>query len=95
VVRPGAPLARPTPLELFLTARWGMHVPWHGRTLHLPNEHPTWPLHRAELLDLDDELIPAAGLPRPPGEPVSVLYSPGVAVRFGTPSTVRVAASSR
>ena len=89
VVRPGAPVARPTPLELFLTARWGMHVPWHGRTVHIPNEHAPWPLHRAELLGLDDELVTAAGLPRMPGPPVSVLYSPGVPVRFGTPSTVR------
>ena len=89
VVRPGAPIARPTPLEHFLTARWGMHVPWHGRTLHLPNDHPPWPLHRAELLELDDELVAAAGLPQMRGAPVSVLYSPGVQVRFGAPSPVR------
>lgn len=89
VVRPGAPIAQPTPLELFLTARWGMHVPWHGRTVHLPNEHAPWPLHRAELIDLDDELVKAAGLPRMTDPPVSVLYSPGVSVRFGTPSAAR------
>lgn len=89
VVRPGAPLERPTPLEHFLTARWGMHVAWHGRTVHLPNDHPPWPLHRAELLELDDELVTAAGLAPMPGAPVSVLYSPGVPVRFGAPSVVR------
>lgn len=89
VVRTGAPIAEPTPLERFLTARWGLHVTWHGRTVHLPNEHASWPLHRAELLDLDDELIPAAGLPRLPGPPVSVLYSPGVSVRFGKPSALQ------
>lgn len=89
VVRPAAAIAQPTALELFLTARWGMHVPWHGRTVHLPNEHAPWPLHRAELLDLDDDLITAAGLPPMPQPPVSVLYSPGVTVRFGAPSTVR------
>ncbi|MEU6251557.1 DUF2071 domain-containing protein [Streptomyces sp. NPDC047043] len=88
VVRTGAPIAEPTALERFLTARWGLHVTWHGRTVHLPNEHAPWPLHRAELLDLDDDLIPAAGLPRMADPPVSVLYSPGVSVRFGTPSAL-------
>ena len=91
-VRPGAPVADPSPLEHFLTARWGLHVSWRGRTVHLPNEHAPWPLHRAELLGLDDTLIQAAGLPQPPGPPVSVLYSPGVAVRFGTPSVLPPAA---
>ncbi|WP_262697402.1 MULTISPECIES: YqjF family protein [Streptomyces] len=85
VVRIGGAIAEPTPLERFLTARWGLHVSWHGRTVHLPNDHAPWPLHRAELLDLDDGLIATAGLPPMAGPPVSVLYSPGVAVRFGTP----------
>lgn len=66
-----------------------MHVPWRGRTMHLPDDHPPWPLHRAELLDLDDELIAAAGLPQVRGAPVSVLYSPSVPVRFGAPVVVR------
>lgn len=86
VVRTGPPIAEPTRLERFLTARWGLHTTWHGRTLHLPNEHEPWPLHRAELLSLDDTLVMAAGLPPMTRPPVSVLYSPGVAVRFGTPS---------
>ncbi|WP_088974083.1 YqjF family protein [Micromonospora coxensis] len=89
VVRVGAPIAEPTPLEHFVTARWGLHTRAHGRTLHLPNWHPRWPLHRAELLHLDDELIGAAGLPAPAGPPASVLYSPGVPVRFGPPVTLR------
>ncbi|MBY8870268.1 DUF2071 domain-containing protein [Micromonospora sp. PLK6-60] len=87
-VRVGTPLADPSPLEHFLTARWGLHTRAYGRTLHLPNWHPRWPLHRAELLHLDDELVAAAGLPAPAGPPVSVLYSPGVAVRFGVPAAV-------
>jgi uncharacterized protein len=66
-----------------------MHVPWRGRTMHLPNEHPPWPLHRAELLGLDEELVAAARLSQVRGEPVSVLYSPGVPVRFRAPVVVR------
>ncbi len=87
-VRVGAPVTDPSPVEHFVTARWGLHTRAYGRTLHLPNEHPRWPLHRAELLHLDDALITATGLPAPAGPPTSVLYSPGVPVRFGTPSAL-------
>jgi hypothetical protein len=84
VVRAGGALTEPTELDHFLTARWGLHTRAWGRTLHLPNEHPRWPLHRAELLALDDELMAAAGL-TVTGPPASVLYSPGVPVTFGAP----------
>jgi uncharacterized protein YqjF (DUF2071 family) len=89
VVRVGERIAEPSALEHFLTARWGLHERTYGRTLHLPNVHEAWPLHRAELLSRDDQLIGAAGLPQPERPPDSVLYSPGVAVRFGAPSLVR------
>jgi hypothetical protein len=85
VVRVGAPLAATGPLERFLTARWGLHLHAYGHTRYWPNEHAEWPLHAAELLDLDDELVAAAGLPRPGAPPVSVLWSPGVRARFGAP----------
>jgi uncharacterized protein len=81
----GPPLARIGPLEDFRTARWGLHNRWYGRTRYLPNVHPAWTLHGAQLLDLDDELIAAAGLPPPAEPPASVLYSPGVPVWFGPP----------
>ena len=82
-----APIARPTQLELFLTARWGLHVLWHSRTVHLPNEHTPWPLHRAAASAWRTNSSTAAGLPHMTDAPVSVLYSPGVSVRFGKPST--------
>lgn len=85
-IRVGGPLAEPSPLEQFLTARWALHGAGLGRTFRLPNEHARWPLYRAELLDLDEDLIAAAALPAPAGPPDSVLYSPGVRVRFGLPS---------
>jgi uncharacterized protein YqjF (DUF2071 family) len=88
VVRAGNPIAEPTPLEHFLTARWGLHVRSYGRTLYVPNEHPPWPLHEATLEHLDEDLVSAAGLPEPNAPPVSVLYSPGVPVRFGRPVPV-------
>jgi uncharacterized protein YqjF (DUF2071 family) len=85
VVRAGRAIAEPTPLEHFVTARWGLHVRAYGRTLYLPNEHPRWPLHEATLQHLDEDLVSRTGLPAPSGPPASVLYSPGVPVRFGRP----------
>jgi uncharacterized protein len=72
------PRRQPGPLELFVTARWGMHHRIPGRTVYAAVEHGPWLLHTAELLDFDSDLPAAAGLPGVTGPPVSVLYSPGV-----------------
>ena len=72
------------PLSLFLTARWGLYSRFHGgRTAWAPVDHPPWPLHRARLVELRDDLVQVAGLPVH-GEP-HVLWSPGVDVRIGRP----------
>jgi len=89
-IRAGAAIDAPTELEHFLTARWGLHTRAWGRTLHMPNQHPRWPLHRATLLSLDDTLVTGAGLPPMAGPPIGVLYSPGVPVVFGAPSVVDI-----
>ncbi|MGY4958776.1 YqjF family protein [Streptomyces nigrescens] len=85
-IRLGEEIEEPTALEHFLTARWGMHSSFFGRPMYLPNTHPRWPLHRAELIECHENLVTAAGLPEPCGTPASVLYSPGVPVRFGRPA---------
>ncbi len=85
-VRTGERIARPTELEHFLTARWGMHNAFFGGAAYLPNDHPRWPLYRAELLDCEEDLVAAAGIPTPLGAPASVLFSPGVPVRLGRPA---------
>jgi uncharacterized protein YqjF (DUF2071 family) len=90
-IRVGAPLASPSPLDHFLTARWALHTRAWGRTLHMPNDHPQWPLHAADLLTLDDGLVPATGLPALARPPDSVLYSPGVPVTFGAPDALEPA----
>jgi uncharacterized protein len=84
-IRIGEPLLEPSPLDHFLTARWGLHTQIGRLTVHLPNEHPTWPLHHATLCHLDDNLVSTAGFPDLTGPPQSVLYSPGVRVSFGGP----------
>jgi uncharacterized protein YqjF (DUF2071 family) len=83
VVRSGARIDTPSELERFVTARWGLHLSGRAGAAYWPNEHPEWPLHRAELVRIDDGLVAAAGVPRPEGPPSSVLWSPGVRVRFG------------
>jgi uncharacterized protein YqjF (DUF2071 family) len=89
VVRPGAPLADRDPLGDFLSARWGLHTRWAGRLMYVPNRHGVWPLHHAELRELDDSLVAAAGLPGLVGlPPDSVLWSPGVKTDFGMPFSV-------
>ncbi|MDT5001386.1 MAG: uncharacterized protein QOK12_3491 [Mycobacterium sp.] len=75
----------PTPLEIWLTARWGAHTRKAGRTWWVPNEHGPFPLHAAEVVDLDDDLVPASGV-RPTGERLRALFSPGVRARFGRPT---------
>ena len=74
------------PLADFLTARWALHTRAWGATRYLPNTHPRWPLQRAELLELEDDLLAAAGLPGLAATPPdSVLFSRGVQTQFGLP----------
>lgn len=83
--RAGKPIST-GPLADFLTARWGMFTRRGSKTIWVPNEHEPWTLHAAELLDLDDQLLAAAGLPGiTDRHPDSVLFSPGVTTRFGRP----------
>jgi uncharacterized protein YqjF (DUF2071 family) len=85
-VRPGGPVAEPTELEHFVTARFGLHTRVLGRTWWVPNTHRAWPLHRAELVHLDDTLLEAAGFPGlATTAPTSVLWSPGTFTTFGFP----------
>ncbi|MGY1842169.1 YqjF family protein [Modestobacter sp. SYSU DS0875] len=82
-VRIGDPVAGDDALARFLTARWGLHRPGRRGPVYWPNEHPEWPLRHAELVCLEESLLAATGLPGTTGTPDSVLFSPGVDVRFG------------
>jgi uncharacterized protein len=80
-------LIEPTPLEIWLTARWGAHTRKPGRTWWVPNEHRQWPLHAADIVHLDDDLLEASGV-TPAGDRLRALYSPGVSARFSRPVPV-------
>jgi uncharacterized protein YqjF (DUF2071 family) len=71
-------------LDHFLTARWALYSAPRSGLHHARAFHDPWPLHRGQVRHLDDELIVAAGLSAPRGEPL-VHYSPSVEVRIGWP----------
>ncbi|OBI13522.1 hypothetical protein A5712_04965 [Mycobacterium sp. E2327] len=79
--------AEPTPIEIWLTARWGAHTRKAGRTWWVPNEHEQWPFRSAEIVELSDDLLGASAV-RPAGERLRPLFSPGVRTRFGRPVVV-------
>jgi uncharacterized protein YqjF (DUF2071 family) len=83
-VEMGPPLAEAECDELahFLTARYRLFTLVAGKLAAAEAEHTPWPLHRAEVLRLDQDLLRHAGLPAPAGHPL-VHASPGVPVRIG------------
>jgi uncharacterized protein YqjF (DUF2071 family) len=87
LVRPGEAIGTPTVLESFLTARFGLYARRGGHLLHAPIEHEPWPLQHATVAALRQNLVLAAGLPEPGGEPLAQ-YSRQVAVLVGAPAKV-------
>lgn len=84
------------PLADFLTARWRLFVGRGDKTVVQANQHGAWPLVTAELLELDDGLLAAAGLPGIADRaPDSVLFSPGVLTQFSGAQPMSAPASRR
>ena len=83
-VTPGPPIPDDelSEFDWFLTARWRALASVAGRRAYVVVEHPPWPLHRATVERIDQDLLAAAGLPAPAGETL-VHYSPGVPVKLG------------
>jgi uncharacterized protein YqjF (DUF2071 family) len=77
-----------TDLDHFLTARFALFSAPRSGLRHALAAHDPWPLHRAHAVRVDDELVAAAGLPRPEAAPL-VHYSPTVEVRIGWPSKIQ------
>lgn len=81
----GAEIKEPTDLAHFLSARWGLYSKgFRGRLRYAPVDHEQWHLCEANIVNLEDHLVTAAGLPAPTGE-AHVMFSPGVSVRIGKP----------
>ncbi len=77
-----------TPLDDFVSARWGLHTSRLGRTTYVPNSHEPWPLRSAEVVELDDELVRSVGLGDLASRaPDHVAFSDGVHTEFGLPTS--------
>jgi uncharacterized protein YqjF (DUF2071 family) len=66
----------------FLTARFRLYTLRGGRIGWAQIEHQPWPLARATVLTLNQNVIDAAGLPTPEGPPL-VHYSADIDVKIG------------
>ncbi|NAZ85839.1 YqjF family protein [Kineococcus indalonis] len=85
-VREGEPLDAPDDVATFVSARYGLHVAHRGRTRWIANEHEPWPLRRAEVLELDDGLLAAAGFAGLADRaPDHVAFARRVTTRFAPP----------
>ena len=68
-----------TELDHFLSARWALVTRRGDSLLHGRVNHPRWPIHRVHDVEINENVIQAAGLPRPEGAP-HAFFSPGVDV---------------
>ncbi|MGW1602120.1 DUF2071 domain-containing protein [Streptomyces eurythermus] len=85
VVCPGAPIARPTERDVWLTSRPRAYTLRPGLLWETPVEHEPWPLAEATVGEPGETLTAEAGLPAPAGELVAH-FSDGVGhVRMGVP----------
>jgi uncharacterized protein YqjF (DUF2071 family) len=90
VVRPGEPLPdhQLSDRDGWLTGQWRATLPSGRGRLVVPVEHERWPLHDAQLVELDENLLNAVGLPEPNGQP-EVRWSPRVRASVGLPRLTR------
>jgi hypothetical protein len=71
-------------LDHFLVSRWRLYSVWRRDLVLGRIEHAPWTLRAAELVDLRQDMLEAAGLPQPTVAPL-VRYAPGVDVRIAPP----------
>jgi len=66
----GSPLET-NELDRFLTARFRLYTAMRGRIAYAQIEHPPWPLRRATVTSLKENLMQNSGVPSPQGEPLA------------------------
>jgi uncharacterized protein len=81
-------IEHPSSLDDFLTARFRLYSTLASRLITAEVEHPPWPLHRLEILQLDESLRRAKSLDFPTADFLTH-YSPGVDTKIGLPHLVR------
>lgn len=79
------PAGEMTDLDHFLVSRWRLYSVGRRGLVLGRIDHAPWALRSAELVAVRQDLVEAAGLPSPDGEPI-VRYAPGVGVRIAAPT---------
>ena len=73
----------PSDLTRFLTNRWRAYTTvGNGKPAFASVAHEPWRLRTATVLEVEDELVSACGLPKPDGPPLTH-YAEGVSARVG------------
>ncbi|HEX8770242.1 MAG TPA: DUF2071 domain-containing protein [Acidimicrobiales bacterium] len=75
-------------LDHFLTALWVVHMHYGPVPAFIRAEHQRWPLARADIAELEQDVLQSGGLPAPSGEPLAH-FSTGVDVRISVPHLAR------
>ena len=86
LIQPGPAYAAEdlTERDHFLTARYCLYSQFWRRIARAQIEHPPWPLARASVIEFQQNLIEAAGLPSPSGPPL-VHFAGNLDVKIGYP----------
>ncbi len=87
-VEPGG-AAQTGELERFLTARFRLYTIIGGRMMYASVEHAPWPLRKVRVVEAEETLTVAAGLPRHTPVPDAAHFSAGVTVRVSGPRRAR------
>jgi uncharacterized protein YqjF (DUF2071 family) len=84
----GYQLDETSDFDHWLSGRWRLFGETRsGRLVTAEANHERWPLFRAEVLQCDQTLLQACGLPAPAEQPIA-LWSPRVTVRIGRPTSL-------
>jgi len=81
-------IAEPSPLDMFLTARFRLYSVHRGRLLTAKVEHPPWQLSHIRVIDFEENVRRTMGLEFPSTDFVTH-HSSGVDTKIGFPVYVR------
>ena len=81
IIEPGAKM-NPGEFDHFLTARFRLYTSASNRIAYAQIEHEPWPLRKACLLELHQDLFRNSGVPQPSGEPI-LHFSEKLTVKIG------------
>jgi uncharacterized protein YqjF (DUF2071 family) len=77
------------PLLEFLTARWRLYTVLARSIFEARVEHPPWRLRRARVIELEEDILQACGVPGPSGPPLAH-HAAEIEARVGPPRPLLV-----